>query len=164
MTGWQGLASFYEKQLSAVNETDVENRTKIASQLSETYGKMLTVTKDADKFENLSEKLVDVNLKVLKNLDGVVSTLKSRISFMESLNEKDRTRQAHSELVRILNTQQIGELTPTHDKVLKESLEKVNFIFKYFISYIWSIVVQARNCICTSLCKKITVFSKLNSS
>ncbi len=111
-----------------MNETDVENRTKIATQLSETYSKMLALTKDADKFENLSEKLVDVNLKVLKNLEGVVSTLKSRIMFMESLNEKERTRQAHSELVRILNTQQIGELTSMHDQVLKESLEKVRFV------------------------------------
>jgi hypothetical protein len=55
--------------------------------------------------------------------------------FMESLNEKERTRQAHSELVRILNTQQIGELTLMHDQVLKESLEKVGFV-RLILSFI----------------------------
>ena len=124
-TGWQGLVSFYEKQFSATNESDVEGRRRIASDLCDTYLKMLNLTKEADKFETLSEKLVDLTLSALKNLDAVVDLLVSRISFMESLDDPTRSRRAQSELIRILNTQQIGELTSEHDNVMKSCLTKV---------------------------------------
>ena len=86
---------------------------------------MLALTTEAYKFENLSEKLVDLNLKTRKSLEGVVSTLKSRVEFMESSNDAARSRQAHAELVRILNTQQIGELNPEQEQLLLASLDKV---------------------------------------
>lgn len=125
LTGWQGLASFYEKQLAAINETDIENRTKVATQLSQTYEKMLELTKDAEKFENLSEKLVEIYLKSVKDMNRIVSIFMSRISFMEGLGDSDRIRRAHSELIRILNTQQIAELTCDQEQVLRDSLQKV---------------------------------------
>jgi len=125
MTGWQGLAAFYEKQLAAASESDIENRKKLATQLLETYTTMLALTKDADKYQSLSEKIVDLNLKVLVNLDGVVMTLKVRAEFMDVLNDKDRTRQAHADLVRILNTQQIGVLNPSQEQIFRDSLQKV---------------------------------------
>jgi hypothetical protein len=65
-TGWQGLASFYERQLSVINESDTDSRTKVAPHLSQVYGKMLELVKEADKFENLSEKLVELNLKTIR--------------------------------------------------------------------------------------------------
>lgn len=125
LTGWQGLASFYEKQLAAINETEIENRTKVATQLSQTYEKMLELTKDAEKFENLSEKLVEIYLKSVKDMNRIVSIFMSRISFMEGLGDSDRIRRAHSELIRILNTQQIAELTCDQEQVLRDSLQKV---------------------------------------
>ena len=125
LTGWQGLASFYEKQLAAINETDIENRTKVATQLSQTYEKMLELTKDAEKFENLSEKLVEIYLKSVKDMNRIVSIFMSRISFMEGLGDSDRIRRAQSELIRILNTQQIAELTCDQEQVLRDSLQKV---------------------------------------
>ena len=125
LTGWQGLASFYEKQLAAINETDIENRTKVATQLSQTYEKMLELTKDAEKFENLSEKLVEIYLKSVNDMNRIVSIFMSRISFMEGLGDSDRIRRAHSELIRILNTQQIAELTCDQEQVLRDSLQKV---------------------------------------
>ena len=125
LTGWQGLASFYEKQLAAINETDIENRTKVATQLSQTYEKMLELTKDAEKFENLSEKLVEIYLKSVKDMNRIVSIFMSRISFMVGLGDSDRIRRAHSELIRILNTQQIAELTCDQEQVLRDSLQKV---------------------------------------
>ena len=125
MTGWQGLAAFYEKQLSAASESDVENRKKLGTQLMEAYTTMLALTKEADKYQSLSEKIVDLNLTTLRNLDGVVTTLKARAEFMDALNDKDRTRQAHADLVRILNTQQIGVLNPSQEQIFRDSLQKV---------------------------------------
>ena len=92
---------------------------------------MLALTTEAYKFENLSEKLVDLNLKTRKSLEGVVSTLKSRVEFMESSNDAARSRQAHAELVRILNTQQIGELNPEQEQLLLASLDKVFLYYSY---------------------------------
>ena len=125
MTGWQGLAAFYEKQLSAASESDVENRKKLGTQLMEAYTTMLALTKEADKYQNLSEKIVDLNLTTLRNLDGVVTILKARTEFMDAMNDKDRTRQAHADLVRILNTQQIGVLNPSQEQIFRASLQKV---------------------------------------
>jgi hypothetical protein len=97
----------------------------LGTQLLEAYTTMLALSKDADKYQSLSEKIVDLNLKILRNLDGVVMNLKGRTEFMDSLNDKDRTRQAHADLVRILNTQQIGVLNPSQEQIFRDSLEKV---------------------------------------
>lgn len=45
---------------------------------------------------------------------------------MTNLGDADRLRQAHAELVRVLNTQQIGELSTRHEKTLANSLQAVS--------------------------------------
>lgn len=125
LTGWQGLGAFYEKQLSSTNESDVDQRKSVAKNLCDVYLKMSGLTTEPGKFESLSEKCVSLYLTVLKDLDQVVNTLQARVDFMTNLGNADRLRQSHAELVRVLNTQQIGELAPRHEKSLADSLQAV---------------------------------------
>ncbi len=87
--------------------------------------KLLTLTKDPDKYESITSKLVALHLDVLKDLKAAQRCLISQIKFFETLNDSQRIRTAHCELIRIVQTQKIQELEKEDDQLLKLSLTQV---------------------------------------
>jgi len=86
----------------------------------------LNLTKDPDKYETLSSKLIAVHLDILKDFKISQSYLLKRVSFFESLNDSQRVRASHCEFIRIALTQRVQEPEREDDELMKQSLMQVS--------------------------------------